>query len=126
MADEKIHDEAWEEEARREKERLSEDLDGKTGTESAERPPLPEPDFMSFLGGLAAQVMIYLGEVESPFSGKREVDLPAARYHIDLIGVLEEKTRGNLTDDEESEMRSLLTGLRMRYVDASAGDAKVT
>lgn len=121
MPDDKKNDDSWKEEARREKERLAEELDGKTAAGAEDGPPLPEPDFMTFLGGLAAQVMIHLGEVESPFSGKRQVDLPAARYHIDLIGILEEKTRGNLTADEESEIRSLLTGLRMRYVSAEGG-----
>jgi len=119
LPDDKKSDDSWKDEARREKERLAEEFDGKTAAGAGDGPPLPEPDFMTFLGGLAAQVMIYLGEVESPLSGKRQVDLPAARYHIDLIGILEEKTRGNLTADEESEIRSLLTGLRMRYVNAA-------
>jgi hypothetical protein len=117
---EKKIDLGWKEQARREKERLAEELDKPSadegGPEGGDLGEMPEADFMHFVSGLSVQVMMFLGQIENPMIGKRMLDLPAAKYNIDILGILAEKTKGNLTAEEEQSMTSLLSELRMRYV----------
>jgi hypothetical protein len=95
---------------------------GKTEDESAAKKqeagqaPLPEINFSTFIFSLNASVLLHLGEYPDPATGKKEVDLPLAKQTIDLIGMLEEKTRGNLTADEENLIKTILYDLRLRYV----------
>jgi hypothetical protein len=106
-------DESWKEEARREKERL----DAELRAEKERRTQLqPEPTFAQFLTGLATQALLALGEVENPLTGKREVDLPAAKYVIDVVALLKEKTSGNLDEQEQALVAQLLTELRLKFV----------
>ena len=79
----------------------------------------PRADLLTLTATLAGQAMVHLGAVPHPITKKTAPDLDQARYTIDLLGVLEEKTKGNLTSEEERVLRSLLTDLRLRYVDAS-------
>jgi len=58
-----------------------------------------------------------LGKVQNPLSGKTEVQLPQARHAIDMLGMLESKTRGNLMDPEQKFLANALTQLRLNYVD---------
>ncbi|HTW87027.1 MAG TPA: DUF1844 domain-containing protein [Candidatus Binataceae bacterium] len=85
--------------------------------EAAEPEGLPEMTFASFLVGLSAQVLIHLGEVPDPGSGQVHRDLAAAQQLIDLIAILEEKTRGNLDASEVSMLKAILFDLRMKYVE---------
>jgi hypothetical protein len=91
--------------------------------EGAEGEPLgaspPEASFASLVSGFATQALLNLGQIASPFSGKAELDLEAARYTIDLLGVLEEKTRGNLSEQEARYLGAVLYDLRMRFVEAA-------
>jgi hypothetical protein len=75
-------------------------------------------DFSTFVLSLASSAMVNLGVVEGPATAKTEPDLVAARQLIDIIGVLEEKTRGNLSESEEKLLKSLLYDLRVQYCDA--------
>jgi hypothetical protein len=77
---------------------------------------LPPVDFISFVGSLGASALMYLGEKVAPDQPEGLKDLHGAKQMIDLIALLEEKTKGNLTDDESSMLKSLLYNLRMRYV----------
>ncbi len=77
----------------------------------------PEMTFASFLVGLSAQVLVHLGEVPDPVSGEVHRDLPGAQQLIDLIGILQEKTRGNLDPSEASMLEAILFDLRMKYVE---------
>ncbi len=77
---------------------------------------LPPVDFISFLGSLGASALMYLGEKISPDQPEGLKDLAGAKQMIDLIALLEEKTKGNLTPEESSMVQSLLYNLRMRYV----------
>ena len=61
---------------------------------------------------------MHLGEMANPLSGKVEIDIPVAKQLIDIIGVLRDKTRGNLDSGEEKLMDEVLFDLRMRYVEA--------
>lgn len=84
--------------------------------EQSEAEALPEPDFQSFLAGLYTQTLVSLGAVENPVSGQRQSDLSQAQYLIDTIGMLKEKTEGNLEGQEQQYLLSMLQDLRMRYV----------
>ncbi len=86
---------------------------------SAEEQPLPEVDFNSFIFSLSTSVLIQLGEIEDPFTQKSAKNLPLAKQTIDLIGMLKEKTKGNLTPQEERLIESILYDLRMRYIKAA-------
>ena len=74
-----------------------------------------------FLAGLYTQTLMALGLVESPVSGKKEARLEEAQYLIDTIKMLQEKTKGNLTQEESTYLENLLYDLRMRYIEASKG-----
>jgi hypothetical protein len=79
--------------------------------------PLPEVDFASFVLTLSSSALFHFGEFADPASGKRERNLDMAKQTIDILGVLREKTRGNLSKDEEHLMDSLLHDLRIKYVE---------
>ena len=90
----------------------------KTGTPEQDV-PLPEINFISFLFSLSTSTLIQLGEIEDPISKKKDKNLPLAKQTIDLIGMLQEKTKANLTPNEEKMMENILYDLRMRYVKAT-------
>ncbi|MFH0938434.1 MAG: DUF1844 domain-containing protein [Planctomycetota bacterium] len=73
--------------------------------------------FMTFIAGLAQQALMQLGEIESPFTGQREVDLQGARYSIELLSILQIKTKGNLTKEEAAALTEALRDLKMRYIE---------
>lgn len=85
----------------------------------SEQGPLPEIDFSHFIFSLSTSALIQLGEVQDPFTQKKEKNLPLAKQTIDLIAMLREKTKGNLTPEEEKIIENLLYDLRMWYVKAS-------
>ena len=80
---------------------------------------LPEITFMNFLLSLSTSAFIQLGEVEDPITQQTDKNLPLAQQTIDLIEMLREKTKGNLTSEEEKLMEHLLYDLKMRYVKAA-------
>jgi hypothetical protein len=77
---------------------------------------MPPADFKSLMGLLASQAIMGLGAYTDPDSGGVVVDLPGAKFAIDLLGVLEEKTAGNLSEEETSEINKVVTELRSRFV----------
>jgi hypothetical protein len=95
--------------------------DAPTGTrgEGDDGAGLPAVDFHTFVLSLGSSALLHLGELEDPEGGPAEKDLPMAKHTIDILSMLEEKTRGNLTSAEEKLMQSLLYDLRLRYVNAS-------
>lgn len=113
----------WKEQAQREKERLSRELDAeKQAGDSGEGPPLPEADFVGLISALATQAVIAMGAGQDESGQRVAANIEAAKYYIDTLGVLEEKTRGNLTVEEGRALRGVLADLRMRYVLAATGD----
>jgi hypothetical protein len=89
---------------------------GERGEKESKLPPLPEIDFSSFTFSLSTSALFHLGEIPDPVTQKREKDLSLAKQTIDILGILKEKTRGNLTPDEERLMENILTDLRWRYI----------
>jgi hypothetical protein len=79
-------------------------------------PTLPPLDFSGFVLSLATSAMVNLGQV--PDEEQHAVDLAAAKQIIDILAILEEKTRGNLAVSEDKLLKSLLYDLRVQYVDA--------
>ncbi len=77
-----------------------------------------ELNFSTFVMGLSTQALMHLGEIAEP-GQPHAPDLPAAKQMIDLLGILREKTTGNLDADEEQLLASMLYDLRMRYVEVS-------
>ena len=75
---------------------------------------VPAATFPNFLGGLATQALMQFGEIPNPITGEREVNLPYARYTVQLLEVLEQKTRGNRTPEEEQYLTGMLTDFRTR------------
>jgi hypothetical protein len=81
----------------------------------------PPITFATFLISLASSVVIHLGEAPSPESDRVEKNLPLAKQTIDLLALLQDRTRGNLDGEEQQLLQSLLYDLRVRYVNASRG-----
>jgi hypothetical protein len=90
---------------------------------SAEAPvaAFPPVDFHTFVLSLGSSALLHLGEIENPNDGVSQKDLPLAKHTIDILVMLEEKTKGNLSSAEERLMESLLYDLRLRYVEALKG-----
>lgn len=91
----------------------------KDTAESARREELPPINFAGFVIGLANSALFQLGLIPVSEEGKPEKDLAGARQTIDIIAMLEEKTRGNLTDEEKRIITETLFQLRMAFVEAS-------
>ena len=126
-----IVDEDWKSQVEREKVELR---DSKTaaqagsGSESSEKEPiqndgpseLPPASFMILVPTLATQAMAGLGILPDPITGQPNVNRPLAKHFIDMLVMLEEKTKGNLTDEEAAQIRDGLHQLRMIYLAAPA------
>jgi len=78
--------------------------------------PFPEINFSTFIFSLNTSALLHLGEIPDPATGKQQEDLAMAKQTIDLIAMLQEKTRGNLAPDEENLVKHILYDLRLRYV----------
>jgi len=87
---------------------------------TAKEPPrsLPPADFATLVLSLGSSAVMYLGQEDGPDGKKATRNLPMAKHAIDLLTVLEEKTKGNLTSEEGQILESLLFDLRLRYVEA--------
>jgi len=92
---------------------------GREETKQGDTAPLPEVNFSSFLLSLSSSSLLHLGEIADPQSGEKKKDLALAKQSIDIISLLRDKTKGNLTQEEEKLMDHLLYDLRMRFVKAS-------
>ena len=86
------------------------------GSAAEEEAPLPEINFATFVFSLSSSAFLHFGEIPEPSSGTKKKNLPLAKQTIDILAMLEEKTKGNLTPDEEQLLKNILYDLRMRYV----------
>ena len=85
---------------------------------AADEKTMPKIDFSSFVLSLYSSGLVQLGKVEDPSTGNKTVDMAMAQHTIDMIAMLQDKTKGNLTEDEDNLLKALLSELRMAYVDA--------
>jgi hypothetical protein len=115
-----IIDEDWKHEAQREKEVLAAKEEEEEKVEEAEGPqrggPLPEGSLAALISMLATQTFFALGFLQIKGEEAREPDLDLARYNIELLQALEDKTKGNLTPEEQQLLKNTLAELRMGYV----------
>ncbi len=86
------------------------------GEPAVEDGQLPEINFATFIFSLSSSALFHFGEIPDPASGEKTKNLPMAKHTIDILAMLEEKTRGNLESDEEQLFKNILYDLRMRYV----------
>ena len=99
-------DESWKDSVRKEKE----------AEPRRAAPAAPETDFLPFISTLAVQTLASLGDIPHPATGQAQTDLAQAQYLIDVLQMLFEKTRGNLSEQETHELNTLLYELRMKFV----------
>jgi len=113
-----VIDEDWKTEAQKEKEILAaqEAAEKKTKEEGKRRGPLPKGNFAALVSMLTTQALFALGLLQVEGQEKREPDLALAKYNIDMLETLQEKTKGNLTKEEETVLANTLSELRMGYV----------
>jgi len=113
-----IVDEDWKQQAQKEKDVMAaqEKVEKKTGQPKGRQGPLPEGSFAALVSMIATQALFSLGLIQVEGQSEREPDLELARYNIDLLGCLEEKTKGNLTEQEEKMLENAVHELRMGYV----------
>jgi hypothetical protein len=77
--------------------------------------------FIEFVMMQAQNAALFLGQIPNPQTGEAEVNLEVARMFIDQLGMIQEKTRGNLTSEEATVLRNALSSLQMAFVEASQG-----
>lgn len=77
---------------------------------------MPKIDFSTFVFSLNSSALVHLGMLSEPGSDQKTKNLALAKQTIDILGMLEEKTRGNLTDDEKNLLKNILHDLRLMYV----------
>lgn len=110
-------DSDWKAEAQAEKERLTQkEQQAAAAAGDQQQRGLPEPNFQALMSVLASQAIMGLGAYTDPKTNRVAIDLEGAKFSIDLLAVLEEKTKNNLSEEEASEMTQLLSELRNRYV----------
>ena len=122
-----IVDDDWKTQAQAEKEKLAAETEkpqppaegapagAPSGAEEAPR-EIPPASFPTLVSALVTQILMSLGGYEDPNTKKRYVDLDVAKHHIDMLTVIEEKTKGNLTEEEKKLLDSALYETRMHYV----------
>lgn len=112
-----IVDEDWKQEAQKEKEILAaQEETEKEKQEDNDYSSLPEGNFAALISMLTTQALFAMGLLHIKGQEKREPDLALAKYNIDMLETLEEKTKGNLTPEEETVLGNTLSELRMGYV----------
>ena len=112
----KIVDEEWKKHVEEEREREAAEEVSSPGSGPG---TVPEASFILFISSLATQALVALGEIENPVTGKKETNLAQAKFTIDTLGVIEEKTRGNLTPEETRYLEGVLYDLKMSFVSST-------
>lgn len=128
-----VVDSDWKSQAQAEKERLAaaekkaaESGAGARGVGAGGREErLPPADFTALVGTLVTQAFLYLGGFPDPETGRAIVSLEHAKFHIDLLAVLQTKTAGNLTPEEAEDLSRAVHELRLRFVDVSQAVAEM-
>jgi hypothetical protein len=101
-----------------EKENAEKSTETKVADRSAAAFAMPKISFSTFIMSLNASILVSLGLETDPTTGTRSANLPLAKQTIDILGLLEQKTRGNLEDDERRLLTHMLYELRILYIKA--------
>jgi hypothetical protein len=92
----------------------------------SDQPPEPALSFISFVLSLASTAAIHFGDLPDPISGERaEVNLEGAAQMIEILALLDLKTRGNLTAEERQVLEQVLYELRLRFVEAKGAGKRI-
>lgn len=75
------------------------------------------PDFQIFITSLGMQAMVFMGELSNPITNETKVELPRAKYLIETIAMIKEKTKSNLTYEEQKSIDDMLYTLRLKYAE---------
>jgi hypothetical protein len=112
-----VVDSDWKEQAAREKEKLAEKAE-------PQQRELPPADFITHVASLATQAMIFMGAIANPMTGQAEIDFDQARYIIDTLAMLRDKTKGNLEKEEAETLDNVLGELKLIWIQVTrAGGA---
>ena len=100
----------------RERSKPEPELETPPPDDTTQAPPLPVINFSTFVFSLSSSVLLHLGEMPDPATNKKVLNLSLAKQSIDILVMLQEKTSGNLDEEEENLLKNLLYELRMKYV----------
>ena len=118
-----VVDEDWKAQAEAEKQRLAQEEKAAPAPAGAGRAKeLPRASFATLVSSQVTQILFALGALADA-QGRRYRNLDIAKHHIDTLAVIEEKTKGNLTEDEKKLLDNALYEVRMAYVQAAQGPA---
>ncbi|NRA57109.1 MAG: DUF1844 domain-containing protein [Phycisphaerales bacterium] len=112
-----IIDSDWKSEAEAERQKLADEAN-KKAQEAGDR-ELPPADITGIVQILATQALLYMGAFPDPQTGRAMVAMDLAKFHVDLLGTLEEKTKGNLSEDEEKLVSQTAHELRLQFVEVN-------
>lgn len=129
----KIHiDSDWKAQARAEKEKLAQKSQQEAAAKGAGKPAgagqaggsaaagqMPPANFETLISTMATQALFAMGAIPDPRTGQRQAHLELARHHIDMLSVIEEKSKGNLSEEETNMLTGTLYELRSRYIQLS-------
>ncbi len=138
MGAEKYIDESWKEEVEREKVKGKEgdqpsstkaasaysknedhkETSSSSDAQTSQMENLPELNFVNYISSLALQAMIFLGEMPNPMTNQVEKNFPQAKFLIDTLLLLREKTKGNLTTEEQQTLDAYIYELELKYVES--------
>ncbi len=114
-------DSDWKAQAQAEKQKLSQETTqaGAEGDQAGQPGQMPPANFRTLISTMVTQALYAMGAIPDPQTGQRVAILDLARHHIDMLGVIEEKTKGNLDDEESKMLSTTLHELRMQYMQLS-------
>ncbi len=119
-----IVDDDWKSQVEQEKEQLKQQQESSGDEQPDDLGELPPATFMVLMSTLATQAMAAMGLLPDPMTGKPTINLPMAKHFVDLLAMLQEKTKGNLTEEESDHLRDGLHQLRMVYVSSDKPQAQ--
>lgn len=113
----KLHiDSDWKAQARAEKEKLAQKASEAETAKAGAAGGMPPANFETLISTMATQALFAMGAIPDPRTGQRMAHLDLARHHIDMLTVIEEKTKGNLSEEETKMLAGTLYELRSRYI----------
>ncbi len=121
-----IVDEDWKSQVQQEKEQLQEEFSQEKTAEPENQQSLPPASFEMLVTTLSTQALASFGYIPDPTTGEASQNKPLAKHFIDTLGVLEEKTKGNLTPDEANLIKETLHQLRMAFIQLPSPDSEKT
>lgn len=116
-----IIDDDWKSRVQREKEQMLRADENSADPLPADDQEWPAASFMFLVMSMATQAMVALGQIPDPVDGKLVLRSAMARHYIDMLGVLEEKTKGNLDTEEQQYLQEVLRQLRFAFVAVTGG-----